>query len=176
MPAPEVYRWRLFKPITVQRRPLKTLAMPGQPVLPLGIHVPDLWLDEARSSRLVIVCEGEPDWMSLYDAMQTEAGVLGLCDVARGWSPACTGAIQNARYVVVMAHDTEKGRRLFEGLWRALVTVWGPEEASRRCIRWLVDEDNDCNDLHRAGLLRDRIRSGLTRQLEELSKERPYGR
>ena len=173
VPAPNGWRWRLLDPITMKNgHQLKTFAMPGQPVHPLGIHVTDTWLDDARSNALVIIAEGEPDWLSLYDAMQVDAGVLGICDVGKGWRESYTDAVKHARRVVCMVHDTKAGQALFKGLYRELAQCWGTSQAKQRLIRWLLDEHNDANDLHRQGLLRCKVQEGLGIYMEELKGER----
>jgi len=150
--APMAWRWRLYNP-----GKLKTMAQPGAGIPPLlGLHVPlsDGALKAVESAPVVVVCEGEPDWLSLHDAAEGKAAVLGLCAMATPWQADWTRHLDKARLVVFMCHDDHGGgEKKFSELYRSAVARWNKAEADKRLVRYLVDGGDDCNDMHKRGEL-----------------------
>lgn len=149
--VPMGWRWRLYKPM---RSGAKTLAQPGGGPAPLlGLQVPGD-LPAVGKSRVLVVCEGEPDWLSVYDASEGQVAVLGLCAMATGWREPWTEHLEGVRWVVVMAHDDDGGgQKLYDGLYASTARRWGKDWADSRLVRWLVDGSDDCNDKHKRGEL-----------------------
>jgi hypothetical protein len=126
----------------------------------LGLFVPknDFGLRAAADCDVLLVAEGEPDWLSLHDATRGHAGVLGVCDVARGWRPEWSDLLRRPGRVLVTAHakdDAEagKGGALAKQVGAELVRLRGADEARRRFLWHAFPEADDANDHHRRGEL-----------------------
>lgn len=153
--APVAWRWRFFIPLSTGGRKLKAAAMHGA-VHPLGLSLPptESWFNAAAGFDRIIICEGEPDFLSAFDAMQVDASAIGICDVSAGWRHAWDRTLRNARRVVVAVHATAKGRALAAGVADALEMLHGLDEAERRFAWIAFDEANDGNDHHARGELK----------------------
>jgi len=112
----------------------KTLSTGGPwGTLPLGL----------RSARrpLLVVTEGEVDWLSAVDVYAGRAQVVGIVSVS---SPVCAeleALVDGATRVVVLVHDTAEGRALYRRLARL-------RRARGGLIRHHPAESRDLNDLH----------------------------
>lgn len=169
--APMAWRWRFYQPVVFGPGlvlPIKSMAQPGIGPAPLlGLRTCGE-LPAVGEARTVIICEGEPDWLSLHDAAGGRAAVLGLCATAGTWEPEWTEYLDGARRIVVMVHDDKgTGQKVCNALYLAAVRKWGKATAGARLQRYLVPGDDDCNDNHKRGELAALVERILAR-LERL--------
>ena len=163
--APLTFRWRTFD----RSARLKVASMYGAPPLAFGLAHPPCWAEpdgpltartaDARwltpgaGAGVVVVVEGEPDWLAACDVLGPSAGVVALTAVARGWPAAWTPHLLSAGRVVVMLHDTDAARRAVDDVGGALLTAFGRDGAARRLVRLLVPEGDDLADRAQRGEL-----------------------
>lgn len=152
--VPVQWRWRFCEPVEVNGKRLKTAAMPGAQPIPLGVHAPDRTgtVAGASSCRILVVAEGEPDWLSFHDAAAGCVGVLGICDVSGGWRSAWSTLLRDPQLVVVATH-AKPGDPFGKAVGAAMDAAHGRAAAQRRLVRVRFDEDNDANDNHKRGKL-----------------------
>ncbi len=146
--VPLKWRWRVYRPSDGEP---KTLAAFG-PVLPLIADG-----DRAR----IVVCEGEPDWLSIAEVVQGGAVVIGLCATSAGMPTWLWPILREARRVVVATHDAPSGKKAARVVALALIELHGEGEAECRFSRYEVKESDDCNDQHKRGALREPMAQAL---------------
>ena len=154
------WRWRLYRPSAR----VKVIAQPGgglAPLLGLQTFAVSL-LERVGNHPTTIICEGEPDWLSLYDALQADAAVLGLCAIARGWEDEWTRCLDGSQKVLIMVHDDEGGgQKLSDEIYLSMVKRWGLAATEERVARCLLPGNDDANDMHRRGELRPLVQQRL---------------
>ena len=160
---PITYRWRFAHPLTWGNKTLKTAAQPGAPALPLGLHVTSRALDvmPVLGARILIIAEGEPDWLSIHDALSGCCGVLGLCSVSGGWRSAWSELLRDVSHVIVATH-AKKGDPIGKAVLAAMLGL-DPAGARQRYLRIELREDCDANDLHK----RDKLLPLLVHALKD---------
>jgi len=149
---PLSWRWRLYKPFNGRNGPVKVLAQPsaGVPIMPLGLDRVTMF------SGPVIICEGEPDFLSLLEAslrVGKPVEVVGICDMASGWRNEWTPHLSQATRVIVATHDMGNGYKLATQVGVALTGHFGKAHAEKVFGRYLFDENQDANDMLKAGSL-----------------------
>ncbi len=197
--APIAWRWRLVQPVETRRGgKLKALAqysgLPPVPMIPLGVAPPsaDVLSGVSRSPTLapdpqnpqyvVLLCEGEPDWLSLAEVSgRMETGLylvpVGIVAMSQGFPPEHLGLLEGALRIVCMmdegtspkkgneARDMRTGgKRVVDGIMGMLLERERERGASfeeafarnkQKMIVALQPDDQDVNDLHLHGTLPD---------------------
>lgn len=152
--VPVAFRWRFTEPCIIDGRALKSAAQSGGQPMPLGVRVPvgvDL-VQGAGNCQILVIAEGEPDWLSLHDALAGAAAVLGVCDVSGGWRSAWSDYLQAPALVIVATH-AKANDPIGKAVAATMHTMHGRAEAARRYRRLPLPEKCDANDLHQAGQL-----------------------
>lgn len=194
--APIAWRWRLFNPFkTRDGKSFKAIAQysgePHMPSLPLGMTPPtssalkDLSRWPSLSSTpeepryAVVLCEGEPDWLSVAEVsshIESDLYIVpvGLIAMSHGYPPHMSGILEGAeRIVCVMDRgNTNKKYALTGGevvveqvrgtlLYQAMMNNEPFEHAFNRIENKIVSslqkDDFDVNDLHKHGQLQPLI-------------------
>jgi hypothetical protein len=126
--------------------------MPQAQPIPLGIRIADHTglLCPVAACDVLIVAEGEPDWLSMHDAV-SGVGVLGICDVAGGWRSAWSELLRKPRAVVVAVHAPHNDA-ITRAVVRAFKGLHG-QDAVRRVVSLPFPEDYDANVHHCDGRL-----------------------
>jgi len=147
---PISWRWRLYKPFSG----LKVLAQPGcgVPIMPLGLDRVSVF------SGPVVICEGEPDFLSILEAsvrLGKAVEAVGICNMASGWRDEWTPYLSLASRVIIATHnaDNQHGIKLARQISDAMRTHFGETHARRVCRRRLFDESLDANDMLMNGSL-----------------------
>ena len=173
-PAPLAWRWRLATPLELRGgRRLKCMAQPGRGPAPLlGLRVPparghlvSAALGRLPKARVVLICEGEPDWWALTDAVSTlapprEVAVVASCLMSKPWDSSWTAHLLTAERVIIVTHDAH-GPSIRDAVATGMVTALGVDEARRRFRCSLLPEGNDAADRHHRGDLVALLRSVL---------------
>jgi hypothetical protein len=116
---------------------------------PYGLALPDnrfSWASPAVGAELVVICEGEPDWLALSDELAPMAGVVCLTSLSSGFPPWIAPLLKGAAAVVVACHDRHGGK-VYDGLYLNR-TANGPT-----VHKLTVAEGNDWSDRHARGAL-----------------------
>ena len=172
---PMGWRWRLIHPLGN----IKTLGHGTSG------HSDILGLDRAHAAHTVIVCEGEPDYLSVAECVEDLDGVeaIGLCsivatDTRQGhWLEHLEG-MERGIFAVHFDRDKTTGARAEvarhnfygagasgkqQGLAQGMVAYFG--EGARDAIEQFrvldIDGAHDLNDWHKAGELEDAIPTWL---------------
>lgn len=125
--APIAWRWRLYNPFkTKSGQSFKALAQyggePSVPAIPLGVAPPSAYTlkeiaqwpllaqDPMNPEYVIVVCEGEPDWLSIADvSSKLETGVyivpIGLVVMSHGYPLDYIGLLEDAKRVVCMMDE-----------------------------------------------------------------------
>jgi len=121
---------------------------------------------------VVVLCEGETDWLSVATAAdRLESGPrivpVGVTSMAAEWHEGWTNYIAGASGYVAMfdgdIYDPEcHGRQRADEIYTHLVETHGPDAIDDRFIYRLQPEDNDLNDRLEAGDLDDYLRANIT--------------
>lgn len=160
---PVQWRSRLFRPWYIKGSLIKIVAQYNltNGMIPLG-------LARKPYRDIVIICEGEPDYLSFADAGRKitkehgyQVDVIGLCAVNQGWSHSWTSVLKDAAYILIAVHDQAAGKQLAAQLVKSYALSYGMEKAKYHIFRRLLDEENDANDLHKKGLLTDFIKESI---------------
>lgn len=197
--APLAWRWRLVNPITTtQGRVIKAIAqyggVPSVPVLPLGAAPPTaqaldglarwpaLVKDVERPDYVVVVCEGEPDFLSIAQASAAlELGLyvvpLGVLAMSAGMPEEGFGLLSEAQQIICVMDKGQKnaqgktggelivdqirGRLLDERRKARISFEQAYREVDKIITPALRDDDDDVNDLHRRGELQGWLASLL---------------
>ena len=201
--APLAWRWRLYEPIETRRGgKLKAMAQyggePHVPLFPLGAapmgagalagvaRWPELSEDPSDPRYAVVVCEGEPDWLSVADcAAKMETGLyvvpVGLVAMSQGYPQEFSGLLEGAERVVCVMDrgNTSKkregdartgGQLVADDIFGLLLYAAQREglgfdaafERTKSKVRVrLQADDHDVNDLHMRGSLADLVRDAL---------------
>lgn len=161
------WRWRPYQPAlqTWGDSPAKVFAQPGSGVLyvPLGLREAT-GMERAGTPYSVVVCEGEPDWLSVLDVAHELPGrvtAIGLHNMGKGWPAEHTRLLAAARRVVVAVHHGKGGKgepaggAVADEIMDRLVEAVGLDEAARIWrARTICETDKvDLNDMHKAGRL-----------------------
>ena len=161
--VPYRYRWRAFD----TRRPKVKSAFGTPP--PFGLALPPNagpgLLVPAAGAELVVVVEGEPDWLTVCDVLGPLAGVLCLTSLSSGWPSWATRYVAGARAVVVTVHEKagREGHPVYDGLRDALRAAGSTAHPHRL----VVPEDDDWNARHQRGEARRRL-YGMTPEGERV--------
>lgn len=162
-PFPIGWRWRLFRAVggikaLAQSAPAYSWVAP-----PLGLRG---WERAGRpdalstpEKRVLIVAEGEPDWLTLTQATAARASVVGVVSTARGWPRTWDAYLDGFERVVAFTHETST--KLLLGLRDSMVERFGPDATDERFRFHLFPESRDANDLHRAGRLGPYVEAAL---------------
>lgn len=198
--APIAWRWRLFNPFkSKDGRTFKAIAQysgePHMPSLPLGMtpltaqaleHVavwPKRCTDQDEPRYAVVLCEGEPDWLSVAEVsakLDTDLYLvpIGLIAMSHGYPPNMSAILEGAeRILCVMDRGNTNKKYAKRGgqvvveqvrgtlLYRSMMRD-DPFEQSFEAIRdkirsALQADDFDVNDLHKQGRLRPLLETHL---------------
>ena len=177
--VPIRWRWRLFKPLHREgRKPLKAIGQygTGLRLLPLGARLPgkEVWLRPIEHSPIVLLTEGEPDFLSSWDALQVHAAglaVLGFPAVAYGWRDEWTSLLKDASRVVVCLHEGDATRKFTRQLFGCLQSRYEPQHARSILRVATVPEDDDLNDMHKRNDLRPWLEAMLADDIAALLAE-----
>jgi hypothetical protein len=148
--APVAYRWRvLWDGARVKALGVKTAAHAWRD-WPLGVRWAEtLWWGDRSAPAPVVVCEGEPDWLALAEALEPGAAVLAMPGTS-GWRDHWWPLLADAPALFVALHDDEAGRRATRSIGRALARAV-PNEAERPLRRAMAPPaGGDWNDATRA--------------------------
>jgi hypothetical protein len=167
------WRWRVYQPELQSwldqeddnSAKVKVFGQPGSGVLyvPLGLREAT-GLARAGEAYSVVICEGEPDWLSVLDVAHELPGrvtAIGLTSMGKGWPAEHTGLLAGARRVVVAVHHGKGGKGAPAGeavadeIMDGLVDALGLDEAARIWRSRTIRETDklDLNDMHKAGRL-----------------------
>lgn len=151
--SPFGYRWRFFQPVEMHGKRLKCAAQSNAQPVPLGVRVTgtDGLASSIYGSSILVIAEGEPDWLSIHDALAGCVGVLGICDVSGGWRSAWSELLRGTGPVIVATH-AKKGDPIGTAVLGALTDL-DPKHGRSRYLRLELREDCDANDLHKRGKL-----------------------
>ena len=177
--APLAWRLRLYTPYTTASgHTLKALAQhagsPPLPSLPLGLG--SLPLDPGPAP-IFVLCEGEPDWLSLADALDTLAATLprpvhpiALVAMSSGYPFDFVPLLERAHRIVCMFDEgpvrggMSGGMRAVEKLRGGLMHAFKTkaqdasfdavyDAVNQKLVVALQPDAQDLNDLHRQGAL-----------------------
>jgi len=163
--SPSRWRWRLIAP----GARAKSWSPYGGGAGLLGLGRPDrlddpevrlAWLGSGtEGAALVIVVEGEPDWLAVTEAIDGRAVVLGVCGATDPWRDPWPRLSELAglgvRRIAVCVHHGPRGRDgSGHGERLALALARGCLRAGIDLRRYLPAEGHDLADRHRAGTLR----------------------
>lgn len=147
VPHPIAWRWRWCAPVWMGDRSVKTHASLGG-VWPVGSQSPDPFTPSPAHADLVVIAEGEPDWLSFAhviernERLRSYVAVVGVCDVGSGWRVDL--APSKGRYLLAI-HDNAATEAFVAGAKR--------DVGERRVLVATLPEGEDANDLLRAGKL-----------------------
>jgi hypothetical protein len=151
---PVQWRCRLYEPWNFAGKLTKALAQYSKSkVIPLGLRNLD--------PNLTIICEGEPDFLSLHQAASELLGksptfnIIGICAISQGWESEWTSSLLSSQKIVIAVHDNHEGKNFAAKVARHIVQLKGLDFAKNRVFRMLFDENNDANDFHRIGKLNE---------------------
>ncbi len=190
--APIAWRWRLFHPFkTRDGKTFKAIAQysgePRMPSIPLGSTpltaeaLEPLAKWPARSKTpdtpryAVIICEGEPDWLSMAEVSTLIDSDLylvpvGLIAMSHGYPPSMSGLLEEAEAILCIMDrgntnkkwaktggqvviDQIRGTLMFRGMERGDDFEACFERVNRSILSALQEDDHDVNDLHKDGKL-----------------------
>lgn len=185
--------WRLRLHTSWERadgKALKALAQhagePALPSLPLGLVPRDSGLRSQGEAPIVILCEGEPDWLSVADVVDTMGAELpcpvypvGVVTMSSGIPYEFMPMLAKARGILCMFDQgpvrggLSGGERVVEkirGGLMHLMSISSPgagfdevyDSIDTRLIVALRPDEEDVNDLHKQGKL-----AGVLEQLLE---------
>lgn len=146
--APVAFRWRYYRPGKIKARGQPS----GSPILPLGLDS----LTRARAGNepyIVIVCEGETDWLAAMDAARVagvQAAVLAHCTMGTRWRAEWSEMMSDADWIVV-AFDEGKGNYP-AGRARA-DEIMAQRTSDRMTINLTAEGGLDLADRHKQGML-----------------------
>ncbi|MDZ7703881.1 MAG: hypothetical protein U5L04_05285 [Trueperaceae bacterium] len=122
--------------------------------------------DSTTPPYSVVLCEGEPDWLSVADALADyrtahRVAPIGICTMSSGWPKELTPLLAGAERVVCLfdvgpdkGDQTRRtGEKVADDVGKALIEMAGREHTRRIYRRCLLSDDRDANDLHRDGEL-----------------------
>ena len=114
---------------------------------------------------MVLICEGEPDWWALTDAVFAVAppgdvAVVASCLMSKPWDSSWTAHLLEAERVIIVTHDAH-GPGIRDAVATSMVTALGTDEARRRFRCSLLPESDDAADRHQRGDLVAWLRSVL---------------
>jgi hypothetical protein len=151
---PIQWRCRLYQPWNFDGRLTKSLAQYSKSkIIPLGL--------KKSNPDLSIICEGEPDFLSLYQVASDLLGIsptfniIGICAIAQGWEPEWTSSLVSSQKIVIAVHDNHEGKTFAAKVARNIVKIKGLDFAKSNVFRMLFDENNDANDFHKNGKLNE---------------------
>jgi hypothetical protein len=190
--APIAWRWRLFHPFkTRDGKTFKAIAQysgePRVPSIPLGstpltAHAlggfarwPALSASPEEPRYAVVICEGEPDWLSMAEvSAQIDSDLylvpVGLIAMSHGYPPSMSGLLEQAEAIVCIMDrgntnkkwaknggqvvvDQIRGTLMFRGMQRGDDFNACFARIDRMILTALQEDDNDVNDLHKNGKL-----------------------
>lgn len=158
VPWPVSWRWRWDKPLQWAKRTIKTHAMHG-PVYPVGLRTHGPFVPSPIGASVVLICEGEPDWLSLHTLIaatpkyRDELSAIGICDVAGGLKSEVIASINPKARIILATHDNAASQTVVRD-FLALVLP------SRRRLA-LVPEAHDLNDRLQQGVLGEWLKGAL---------------
>ncbi|MCB9730204.1 MAG: hypothetical protein H6746_17160 [Deltaproteobacteria bacterium] len=160
---PVAWRWRLYRPF----RGVKVVAQYGAeggwvaPPLGVGRGCADACQPGVgrRSNGVILIAEGEPDWLTMLECASGRAAVYGVVATGGGWRRQWSRYLDGFERVVVFTHDTS--HRLLAGVLTAMEARFGTVEAHARFRFHLFAEGLDANDLHRSGELAPFVEAAL---------------
>ncbi len=149
---PMEWRWRYYVPLASkepEKKPLKVHALCGSNRLhTLGLNRP------FKASR-VLICEGEMDYLTLYEVQlncNPAFDVIALGSASSPWREEYSKVIEDASLVVFVGHRSEKAKASkADEIEASMKALWGAEKARSRCIRYEVSEKEDLNDKLKLG-------------------------
>ena len=151
---PIQWRCRLYKNWNIAGKTIKSLAQYSSgKIIPLGMKKSD--------SKITIICEGEPDFLSLNQVSSDLFGkvpsinIIGTCAISQGWQSEWTSSLINSQKIVVAVHDNHEGKSFAAKVARNIVQAKGIEFARNNVFRMLFDEKDDANDFHQRGMLNE---------------------
>jgi hypothetical protein len=155
--APRSWRWRLYSPMDTLKTYTLSKTSIGQR-LPSGDQ-------ELADARTLVVCEGEPDWLSIYDAAHRlgleEVGALGICS---GKLEPQDIAHASPEHVILAIHqdvETEQKERASKQKRKEMLTTLKERFPSASISAPRVYGHHDLNDLHQEGLLTEWLAQGM---------------
>ena len=150
--APVAYRWRALWPEKRVKVCGMTTAGFEWRDWPLGVrwHESLWWGDRSAPAPVVVVCEGEPDWLTLAKALEPRAMVLGMPGT-QGWRDHWWGLLSDAAAVVVAMRDDDAGKKAVVSVGAALARAI-PEKDNRPLrAREAPPAGGDWNDAMQGG-------------------------
>ena len=189
--APLAWRWRLCEPYTMRTgKTLKAVAQysgqPPVPALALGAappsaaslaglaRWPELAQDPERPEYILVLCEGEPDFLSIAQvsaSLETARYVvpLGLVAMSSRLGSESLDLLHEAQKIVCVVDEGRMfqgrtgGQRVIDQVRGALLEQRrraripfdvAYDQVNARLIGAMRRDDDDVNDLHRRGQLR----------------------
>ena len=155
--APRSWRWRLYEP----KGSLKTYTLTAASI---GQRVPDGSIEDTSTHNILVICEGEPDWLSIHDAARRIGqgiGAIGVC--SGGLEP---GDIEHTSptHIILAIHqdiESEQKREASRAKRRKAFGLLKETFPDARISAPLVHGHRDLNDLHKEGLLTQWLEQGL---------------
>lgn len=128
--APVAYRWRaLWAETRFKACGMRTAGFAWRD-WPLGVRWARVLFGGERDAPVpVVVCEGEPDWLTLARVLEPGAMVLGMPGTA-GWREHWWGLLRDAPALVVAMHNDAAGEKAVASIADALVRAV-PDKAAR---------------------------------------------
>ncbi len=163
--APRTWRWRLYVPLPRASggNPYKSIAMYGRQ-LPFGLNLAPRALDwfwSAAGCDIIVIAEGEMDWLAFLDAMQATGGVIGLSAAHGGVPREFLDCLAAAKAVAIALHDTPAADGAASAVADAVHGLGRKRGERVRIMRWPFAEHDDANDCHKRGELREFINREL---------------
>lgn len=155
--APRSWRWRLYEPKGGSKTYTLTAASIGQ-------RVPGGSIGDTSTRNVLVICEGEPDWLSIHDAARRIGqgiGAIGVC--SGGLEP---GDIEHTSptHIILAIHqdiESEQKREASRAKRRKAFGLLKETFPDARISAPLVHGHRDLNDLHKEGLLTQWLEQGL---------------
>lgn len=162
-PHPVGMRWRFLRPRNVKSAALPK-SIPELMPLPVGFWRPDpfrvagpgeTFLNRWATAKRLVVCEGEPDWLSVESHLNKWMDVVavGHCAISTGWPRAWSNYLTHFNEIVVLLHADKKPDGPASAICRSIREQLPRVKVTERLLETEAVGGMDANDLDRIGKL-----------------------
>jgi len=147
--APVSYKWRAVWPGQKAGKTIFPTQLPWRS-WPLGARwACDLWYGDRSPGATVVICEGEPDWLTLAFQLEPGAHVFGIG--TGGWQDHWNRLLEGAPAIIVSMHDDDAGRAATEKVGKAIGRLWPDESVRPANATYPPPTGGDWNDVAQTG-------------------------